>query len=332
MASIIKKNGKYRAQVRSRGIRRCKTFITKSEAKAWALDVEANAQPSRAPQHTSMTIGDLVDEYIEQVKPYQQWDSSKQSALLIIKHHIGATRVYDYGVDTAMQYATARMDAGLTAATIRSGLSNLSSVITFGNDVYALQMPSNTCTEAIRRLSRYKGLGRPAQRDRRPSTSELSLLGQAIQKGRSKIPMKDIIDFAIGTTMRRGEIVALLWIDFDEETKSITVRDRKHPTQKKGNDQVVPLLGDTFKIVMRQPRKEGRIFPYGPGIISNAFNVLRKRAGIEDLHFHDLRHHGISLLFEQGYQIHEVSILSGHRSWNMLKRYTHIDPISLHRG
>ena len=51
-----------------------------------------------------------------------------------------------------------------------------------------------------------------------------------------------------------------------------------------------------------------------------------------DLHFHDLRHHALSILFEQGYSIQEVAIVSGHSSWDMLKRYTHIKPESLHRS
>lgn len=52
---------------------------------------------------------------------------------------------------------------------------------------------------------------------------------------------------------------------------------------------------------------------------------------INDLHFHDLRHEATSRLFEQGYQIQEVAIVTGHRSWDMLKRYTQLRPESLHR-
>ena len=56
------------------------------------------------------------------------------------------------------------------------------------------------------------------------------------------------------------------------------------------------------------------------------------RSHIFDLHFHDLRHHAISLLFERGYQIQEVALVSGHRDWKQLKRYTQIRAKDLHRG
>ncbi|QNH26206.1 tyrosine-type recombinase/integrase [Xanthomonas theicola] len=52
---------------------------------------------------------------------------------------------------------------------------------------------------------------------------------------------------------------------------------------------------------------------------------------IEDLHFHDLRHEGASRLFEQGYDIPEVAIVTGHRDWKSLKRYTNLAPESLYR-
>jgi integrase len=46
--------------------------------------------------------------------------------------------------------------------------------------------------------------------------------------------------------------------------------------------------------------------------------------GIEDLRFHDLRHEGVTRLFETGLTIPQVAAVSGHRSWSSLQRYTHI--------
>jgi integrase len=45
---------------------------------------------------------------------------------------------------------------------------------------------------------------------------------------------------------------------------------------------------------------------------------------IKDLKFHDLRHEGVSRLFELGKTIPQVASVSGHRSWQNLQRYTHI--------
>jgi integrase len=66
------------------------------------------------------------------------------------------------------------------------------------------------------------------------------------------------------------------------------------------------------------------IFPYNTDAISAAFTRACKLLGIEDLRFHDLRHDGISRLFEMGWNIPQVAVVSGHRSWQSLKRYTHI--------
>jgi site-specific recombinase XerD len=65
--------------------------------------------------------------------------------------------------------------------------------------------------------------------------------------------------------------------------------------------------------------------------ITTIFPRAKNALGIEDLHFHDLRHEGVSRLFEQGYQIHEVALMSGHRDWKMLARYTQLKAKDLHR-
>jgi integrase len=70
-----------------------------------------------------------------------------------------------------------------------------------------------------------------------------------------------------------------------------------------------------------------KIFPYSPGAISAAFTRACKLLGIDDLHFHDLRHEGISRLFEMGKTIPQVAAVTGHRSWSSLKRYSHLRQI-----
>lgn len=72
------------------------------------------------------------------------------------------------------------------------------------------------------------------------------------------------------------------------------------------------------------PHTEDAVFPYSPDAIAAAFTRACKLLGIEDLHSHDLRHEGVSRLFEMGWSIPRVAGLSGHRSWQSLKRYTHL--------
>jgi integrase len=58
--------------------------------------------------------------------------------------------------------------------------------------------------------------------------------------------------------------------------------------------------------------------------VRSAFERLRNRAGMPDLHLHDLRHEAISRLFEKGLNTVEVGSITGHRELRMLARYTHL--------
>ena len=56
----------------------------------------------------------------------------------------------------------------------------------------------------------------------------------------------------------------------------------------------------------------------------SAWQRLVRRANIQDLHFHDLRHEAVSRFFEMGLTVPEVALISGHRDARMLFRYTHL--------
>lgn len=144
--------------------------------------------------------------------------------------------------------------------------------------------------------------------------------------------MDRITAFAIFSTRRQEEITRIEWADFDESHSRVLVRDMKHPGQKIGNDTWCDLPAPALAIVRATPRVDDRIFPYSTDAIGAAFTRACLFLGIntedmpdeERLHFHDLRHDGISRLFETGLNIPHVAAVSGHRSWTSLKRYTHL--------
>ncbi len=72
------------------------------------------------------------------------------------------------------------------------------------------------------------------------------------------------------------------------------------------------------------PRSCPEILPYNGDSISASWTRACKFLQIEDLHFHDLRHEGVSRLFEMDWDIPRVASASGHRNWNSLRRYTHL--------
>jgi integrase len=146
--------------------------------------------------------------------------------------------------------------------------------------------------------------------------------------------MHDIVAFAAVTAMRLGEITRIRWSDLNRQDKTVIIRDRKHPREKIGNDVTIPLLGESYDIASRQPQSDDddRIFPFNGESVSTAFTRACKKLAILDLTFHDLRHEGVSRLFEQGYGIEQVALVSGHRDWKMLARYTQIKAKDLHKA
>lgn len=73
--------------------------------------------------------------------------------------------------------------------------------------------------------------------------------------------------------------------------------------------------------VLREPGRDGKRRPY---VFSKVWNQIKASLGLDDLHFHDLRHEAVSRLVEAGFSDQEVSAISGHKSMQMLKRYTHL--------
>lgn len=147
-----------------------------------------------------------------------------------------------------------------------------------------------------------------------------------------------VVKFAIATAMRQEEICRVTWDDLNTRAKMLVIRDRKDPREKKGNDQRIPLLASTGYDAMalieeqreQRDNQEQRIFPYNHRSAGTAFRRACQDLKIEDLHFHDLRHEGTSRLFEAGFAIEQVSLVTGHKDWKMLRRYTHLRPEALH--
>jgi integrase len=170
--------------------------------------------------------------------------------------------------------------------------------------------------------------GKSKRRTRRPTTAELNALLKYFKRRdqRVTLPMVDLVNFALYSARREGEICRLEWEDNDAVARSGMVRDAKHPTHKEGNHRRFKYTAEAWAIVERQPQTGEYIFPYDPKSISAAFTRACHVLAIQDLRFHDLRHEATSRLFERGYHIHEVAQFTLHESWNELRRYTNLKP------
>jgi len=130
--------------------------------------------------------------------------------------------------------------------------------------------------------------------------------------------------------MRRGELVGLKWADVDLGNRTAVLHDTKN-----GERRVVPLSSKAAMIIGQQqpigvlPQRESLVFPVRPDSVSQAFRRACSRAGLRDLRFHDLRHEATSRFFELGLSTMEVSAITGHKTLQMLKRYTHLKATEL---
>ncbi|MBE5222092.1 site-specific integrase [Pectobacterium quasiaquaticum] len=133
-----------------------------------------------------------------------------------------------------------------------------------------------------------------------------------------------IFQIALETGMRQGEILSLRW-----EYTDLRLGVAHLPLTKNGTSRDVPLSSKARQILCglgeRPHHESGYIFSYTSSGFKSAWRVALKALAIDDLHFHDLRHEAISRFFELGtLNVMEVAAISGHKSMNMLKRYTHL--------
>ena len=135
----------------------------------------------------------------------------------------------------------------------------------------------------------------------------------------SNMYLKPIILIAINTAMRRGEILSLEWINIDFERARALL-----PMTKNGRSRWVPLSKKALLILDQVPRTSNLVFPVSEVAVRQAWERLRKRSGLMDLNFHDLRHEAISRMFEKGLNVPQVASISGHRTASQLFRYVQI--------
>lgn len=330
-------SGKWRVQIRKAGVYRNATFTTKRDAKEWAIAVEAQvnhmAAGGYAPVPKTATLSDLIDTYIKTFTKTP--GKSKTATLAMLKRDLGRVKLVSLNAVVLRDFIDRRQEAGAGGVTIAGDMSTLSAVLRWGKHSRQLDLPDRLASDARASLA-HRGLNtRSHERDREPTDSELARLYAHWDSNlRQKIPMTMLCKFAIATGMRQGEICRLEIDDLNREEKTIIIRDRKDPKNKQGNDQTVPLLPAAWSIIERliDGRDSGFLFPYDERSVSAAFTRACKtvQPAILDLHFHDLRHKATASFFRMGLDIPRVALLTGHKTWTMLRRYTKITASDIH--
>ena len=331
-------SGKWRAQVRRSGMYRNATFKTKREAKDWAAEIEQQADHHAAggyaPVPREATVADLIDKYVETT--VKMPGRTKAATLAMLRARIGHVKLAQLNAVILRDFIDARIKEKAGGVTIAADLSFFSAVLKWGRHARHLDLPERLALEARESL-KHRGLDtRGKERDREPTDAELSrLYAHWRSKPLMRLDMETICRFALATGMRQDEICRLQVEDVDSDARTVVIRDRKDPRNKAGNDQTVPLLPEAWKLMepLIRGRDEGQVFM---GALAASVSTAFTRAcqalepPIINLHFHDLRHRATAQFFRMGLDIPRVALLTGHKTWAMLRRYTDIKPADVH--
>lgn len=326
MGTIRKRGDRFQAIVRVSGHdHEYETFASRKEAKDWIIKTE-QAIEAKSLASPDLSLVTLIEQYEKEIAPKRQMaDSHLAHDTRSIKKSFAGMTMRDLtgrGItDWVLKQTT-------SPGTRNWHVARLCGVLRQAETHWDVAVPWDDIKRCRDRMWELGYIGVSKERDRRITDAEMTTIKAQVTKG-TRIPAADVFDFCLKSAMRIGEVTRIQWDDLNEAASTVVIRDRKHPRKKFGNHQVVPLLNGSLDIILRQPRTDERIFPMHPCVPSKVFLECCRRAGVEDAVLHDLRHEAISRLFEMGFQIQEVAMVSGHRDWKLLRRYTHLKPHSL---
>ena len=310
--------------------RESKSFKRRTQAIQWSDRREAELKVNGLPKKgQDYTLAQLIESYMSDFGDKVRMGRTKQSDLNKIKTYEIASKIIstltsaDY-----IRHIKGRLDGGVLPQTAHNDIVWMHIVIKFGIAAFNLKADLHELEAAKSFLDANGMTARSARRERLPTAAEIRKLIEYFRDyktRRSSVPMLDIMLFAIFSGRRQAEITRIRWEDNDPEHRTGIVRDLKHPRKKIGNHRQFNYPPEAWKIINKQPNDKPEIFPYSAKTVgtyfANACHVLE----IKDLHFHDLRHLATSLLFIiNGLPIQDVSSITLHESWDMLRRYTHL--------
>jgi integrase len=332
VANITEKNGKFHVRVfRKGGGALCKSFTVRKDATSWGRATEVQLQNGTwkpAAVADGMTLRAALVKYGKEITPGKKGSAQESSVLSIIGNAKVAAKAMTEirGADCAALRDQWRGE-GLAAASILRRLAVLSHVFEIAAKEWSVDV-----VNPVKRISKPKVSN---ARDRILRRGEL----EAVLAASESVELPTVARLALETCMRLSEVVGLHWSDVSLTSRTAALRDSKN-----GSARLVPLSPEALRILNTLPRRiGGRVFSLASQPASKAWARAVKRARavylaycaamseeadgshLVDLHFHDIRHSAITRLFENGdFNTMEVAAISGHKTIQMLARYTNL--------
>jgi len=335
LATFVKRTdskGKERitALVRLRGLpRQSATFENMTKAKRWAQQMEVSLRDGRyfkESEGRKHSLEDLIDRYLDELE-ISGFSSLKQYTQMLSwwKKELGKKKLSDFSAsdikEKQTQLSTEYTSRGKrrSPARVNRYLASLSSSLSTA--VKEWEWLEENPALKVKKLKEPKG------RVRFLSDKEREELIKACRQSANK-DLLLVFLMALSTGARRMEIWGLSWEDVDLDQGTILLQDTKNK-ERRG----LALHGVVLEMLQTKAfstaEKHGLIFPSTkkkkvPVNFRKSFLTALDLAGIKDFTWHDIRHTTASYLAMQGATSNEIAEILGHKSLDMVKRYSHI--------
>jgi len=316
-ASLKQLENSFQVRTRDKGFPDfCATFDTYLEAEKTKKKLESERALSVFRDYgaaTRVTVAELVTRYMKEVCPQHKGGESeiyRLKRLLRVEEFMHKPLAL-LSTEDLQSFITDRLTE-VAPSTVDRDLDVLRQALNYAADVWKIA-PSESPFIGLRRPKYFN------ERDRRLKSGEKDRLLMEALRARNPY-FEPVILLALETAMRRSEILGLEWGNIDFEQRSALLPDTKN-----GRSRKVPLSSAAIQILNELPRCGEKMFPLTANAFKLGWQRIIERSGIEDLHFHDLRHEATSFLAESGlYSLIELQAVTGHRDTRMLLRYSHL--------
>lgn len=315
----------WQAKVRRKGQpTQSKTFEKKSDAEAWARAIESEidkgAFVSRNLAERTM-LKDIIKRFQEEFAPHhyrtrEDQHESWKTQLRHLERVLGDYAIVAITSPVVAKYRDDRLKL-VSGATVKKELNMLSKVLTVSMQEFGIPLPFGNPVSTIRKPKESKS------RDRRLNAEEFERLKTECDKSRNPW-MAFAVSLAVETAMRQGELLSLEWQHVDQKRRLAHLVDEDKI--KNGERRSVPLSSAAIATIKKMPPSvSGKVLPIRRMTLASSFRSACARAKITNFRFHDLRHEALSRLAERGdFSMLEMAAISGHKTLQMLKRYTHL--------
>jgi len=334
MARIQTRKGKkrttYTATVRMKGFPPlARTFDTKGEAKSWAADTEREMRTGRYQDRRPLekaTFAGALEQYLEQVSAKKRANSERRdkiAANALLKKIRGEVLLADVSPKLIASYRDARLQE-VSPSTIQKEFALLSHMFNIARKEWGL--PVNNPVENISRPKVKNG------RTRFLTSDEAQKLLDTAKTSQNK-KLYPYLLMLMHTGMRPSEAAGLTWGDVDMNARLVNLYVTKTDMR---SVPLTPRVAETLKSI-RPTEVQSNMFVFLPNnevskfrkdnpclYFRKSYDTVRKKAGLKDVHLHDLRHTAASHLLMAGVDLRTLAEILGHKTMQMVHRYTHL--------